>query len=479
MKKTKKLLLIFLALFTVFTMMLQVTAGAAAAPYAATKASDLESAKETLYWLIQRAEEVMNVTGNYFQTQEYNNANEKTREQAEAIFESDEVTLSDVTTMNERLEYIIEGVDKLSKSSSSYIVLFTNSLNWNMIYYDHWGNDYGYYTVWPPANWMWSFDTNEYGETRYYAVLPKNCTGMYLTDGESSWTVNIEITGDMGYYLDGLDESSNYNAGTKHYKVKSYELDLIDWDAWLDAYDFPLQDNPEPTVAPTEAPTAAPTVAPTVDSTHEPVYEPEDPTGYWTVENPTTASGRVQNGSVSILIEYGDVAYLTVKSFTGDNDSQQKLLSLIYEAAEHLRAVGEYNKETYKKALYDTVTYAIWIYEDDDFEEKIVEDACTSLTLAIEGAPRREIEKYWVVKADVDPTEEPETQPTETVSLLVGDVNLNGVMDITDATLIQRHVAKLITLSDEALAVADTNGDGSVDVVDATVIQRTLAGLMV
>lgn len=59
----------------------------------------------------------------------------------------------------------------------------------------------------------------------------------------------------------------------------------------------------------------------------------------------------------------------------------------------------------------------------------------------------------------------------------LGDANLDGVVDITDATTIQRYDVKMIDLSDEALRLADVDRDGEVCVIDATWIQRHLIGM--
>ena len=56
-----------------------------------------------------------------------------------------------------------------------------------------------------------------------------------------------------------------------------------------------------------------------------------------------------------------------------------------------------------------------------------------------------------------------------------GDVNLDGVVDISDATVLQKHIALLTELDDEALAVADMNKDGFYTISDVTLIQRAAA----
>ena len=69
-------------------------------------------------------------------------------------------------------------------------------------------------------------------------------------------------------------------------------------------------------------------------------------------------------------------------------------------------------------------------------------------------------------------------RPADPDTDLLGDVNLNGEIDILDATLIQRHLAALELLSDRQEKVADTNHSGEVDILDATLIQRYLASLI-
>ncbi|MBQ1507071.1 MAG: dockerin type I repeat-containing protein, partial [Ruminococcus sp.] len=57
-----------------------------------------------------------------------------------------------------------------------------------------------------------------------------------------------------------------------------------------------------------------------------------------------------------------------------------------------------------------------------------------------------------------------------------GDVNLDGELDINDATTISKHLVDMIKLDGKALAVADVNGDAEIDINDVTCIQKYLAG---
>ncbi len=83
------------------------------------------------------------------------------------------------------------------------------------------------------------------------------------------------------------------------------------------------------------------------------------------------------------------------------------------------------------------------------------------------------------VPVTTQPTTTPVTQPTtEPVEgYIIGDVNSNGYVSISDATEIQMHLAGYKTLADENLKAADVNLDGTVDVKDATAIQLYLVNL--
>ncbi len=60
--------------------------------------------------------------------------------------------------------------------------------------------------------------------------------------------------------------------------------------------------------------------------------------------------------------------------------------------------------------------------------------------------------------------------------VLIGDVDVDGVITIMDATEIQRSLAKLITLVVN-YRVADFDRSKSVDIMDATAVQKHIAGL--
>lgn len=60
----------------------------------------------------------------------------------------------------------------------------------------------------------------------------------------------------------------------------------------------------------------------------------------------------------------------------------------------------------------------------------------------------------------------------------LGDVDRDGEITITDATLIQKHIANMISFTEEQQKTADVTNDGKINVDDVTFIQKHLAGLI-
>ncbi len=61
---------------------------------------------------------------------------------------------------------------------------------------------------------------------------------------------------------------------------------------------------------------------------------------------------------------------------------------------------------------------------------------------------------------------------------MIGDVNLDGYINIMDVTDVQRYIAQYITFTDKQMDYADANRDGYINIMDATQIQRYIAKLI-
>lgn len=79
----------------------------------------------------------------------------------------------------------------------------------------------------------------------------------------------------------------------------------------------------------------------------------------------------------------------------------------------------------------------------------------------------------------VPPTQPTTAQPATDPSgnAVYGDVNGDGDITVVDATLVQKHVVQLETLSADKQILADVNGDNTISVVDATLIQKYVVQL--
>jgi len=76
------------------------------------------------------------------------------------------------------------------------------------------------------------------------------------------------------------------------------------------------------------------------------------------------------------------------------------------------------------------------------------------------------------------PATQPPTVPVPNGKVLIGDSDGDNEITIQDATTIQRHLAKLTTLTGNRLSAADSDLDGFVTINDATYTQRYLAKLL-
>lgn len=94
-------------------------------------------------------------------------------------------------------------------------------------------------------------------------------------------------------------------------------------------------------------------------------------------------------------------------------------------------------------------------------------------TLAVSDATETATAPVTSAPADnTKPTEAPDkTHP-------IGDVNLDGKLNIRDATLIQKYLAKMVEFNETVLNLADIDLNGKVNIKDATYIQKKIANII-
>ena len=91
----------------------------------------------------------------------------------------------------------------------------------------------------------------------------------------------------------------------------------------------------------------------------------------------------------------------------------------------------------------------------------------TAKTIIVRATSIEDPEKYGEFAINISQPDDPQH--------LIGDTNLDGIINIGDVTAIQRYLVELEMFTDEQIALADTNGDGNVDITDATHLQKYLA----
>lgn len=62
---------------------------------------------------------------------------------------------------------------------------------------------------------------------------------------------------------------------------------------------------------------------------------------------------------------------------------------------------------------------------------------------------------------------------------MINDIDLDNSVTVADATLLQKYIANISTLTDDQKLLADCNGDGVINVRDATYIQKTIVKIPV
>ncbi len=115
------------------------------------------------------------------------------------------------------------------------------------------------------------------------------------------------------------------------------------------------------------------------------------------------------------------------------------------------------------------------IKKAESFTENVVSaDLKTKLETAIENA------KAFVSSGEIDKSVYDEiysvVEKAIDLLLLVGDANLDGNVSVLDATIIQKYLVGLTSLSTNAAVAAESNEDGKLSILDATLIQKYLIG---
>ena len=103
------------------------------------------------------------------------------------------------------------------------------------------------------------------------------------------------------------------------------------------------------------------------------------------------------------------------------------------------------------------------VYDNGNSPEKLPEDQSFIIKVVAEKAV----------------TEKADEEKLETAVTVKGDVDGDGFLSISDATVIQFYLSSCIELKEDQIKAADFDNDGKVDITDVTCIQYHLNGLAI
>lgn len=117
---------------------------------------------------------------------------------------------------------------------------------------------------------------------------------------------------------------------------------------------------------------------------------------------------------------------------------------------------------------------------DTPTEPTTVPEATTAAPTTVKTEPTEVTTVPTTTKTEpTEVTTQPfSTSVTEPEIYLYGDADLNGEVNINDASIVQKHIAELITLKGKAFTQANVTGDTEVNIRDATAIQMKVADII-
>ncbi len=154
-----------------------------------------------------------------------------------------------------------------------------------------------------------------------------------------------------------------------------------------------------------------------------------------------------------------------------------------YEFTVKVRTVDEIQVTAApKKTVYaigeelDLAGLVVQSLYDDEYTEEITDYTVTGFDSTKAG--KTIVMVGWSDLLGENYTATFEVEVTDPNAFAIGDANLDGTINIKDATAIQKFIASLEEFTPEQMRLADFNEDTAVNIKDATTIQKKIAGLL-
>lgn len=158
------------------------------------------------------------------------------------------------------------------------------------------------------------------------------------------------------------------------------------------------------------------------------------------------------------------------------NDGYYKITNVKTGKSLDVASASAYKGANLQQYTYKDVNQQKWIIEDSgDNKNYYISSKNAGLYLTSESTDIENGTNVFLTINDYSDRQ----QWKFTLSNLNGDIDLDNSVTVADATLLQKYVVGIATLTDDQKLLADCNGDGVIDVRDATYIQKTIVKLPV
>lgn len=158
------------------------------------------------------------------------------------------------------------------------------------------------------------------------------------------------------------------------------------------------------------------------------------------------------------------------------NDGYYKITNVKTGKSLDVASASAYKGANLQQYTYKDVNQQKWIIEDSgDNKNYYISSKNAGLYLTSESTDIENGTNVFLTINDYSDRQQWEF----TLSNLNGDVNLDNSVTVADATLLQKYVVGIATLTDDQKLLADCNGDGVINVRDATYIQKTIVKIPV
>ena len=158
------------------------------------------------------------------------------------------------------------------------------------------------------------------------------------------------------------------------------------------------------------------------------------------------------------------------------NDGYYKITNVKTGKSLDVASASAYKGANLQQYTYKDVNQQKWIIEDSgDYKNYYISSKNAGLYLTSESTDIENGTNVFLTINDYSDRQQWEF----TLSNLNGDIDLDNSVTVADATLLQKYVVGIATLTDDQKLLADCNGDGAIDVRDATYIQKTIVKIPV